>query len=220
MIQDIIRAVVTRVLQDKILMGLVIVGILGIFVGGNCLKDEPTVDGKAATAAMPANHHEAGATEPQAQGQGETKAPQAAETKPAQAPLDPQLAGQFVAWLMVKGMDYNAQTATKNHHEAFAWMTPEASQMFQAYFFPPALAQGIEAGQMAAAFQPISTMPVAVNPDGTVVVNMTGTLVMQTGPRPVTHQIIIDFLVRQDPKGLHIANLCNRSVVVPTNTVY
>lgn len=218
MIQDIIRAVVTRVLQDKILMGLVIIGILGIFVGGNVLKDEPVVDGKAATAAMPANQE---ATPPQAQGEHKAEAAPAPEkAAPPAAALNPQLAGQFVSWLMTKAMDYNAQTATKNHQEAFAWMTPEASQMFQTYFFPPALAQAIEAGQMAAAFEPISTMPVAVNPDGTVVVNMTGTLVMQTGSRPVTHQIIVDFLVRQDPKGLHIANLCNRSVIVPSNSVY
>lgn len=195
---DVIKAVIQRIKRDKILLGLIIVGVMAIFVGGVCSNDEP-----AATKAPPK----------EAATFAETATPAAAApAAPAQANLDPGLASQFVKWWLAQSMDYAAATAKPHHTEAARWMTPQAAQGFQSVFWTPAIEQEVLTGRVVAAFQPVTVQATAVNPDGSVVISMTGTLVMQTAnSAPMTQQIATDFLVRQEKEGLRICGLYNRT---------
>ncbi len=226
MIQEIIRAIITRVMQDKILMGLVILGVLAVFVVPNVGNDE-----KPAGHGTDGAHGASAGTAPeaaQAVGQGHGAQPAASEAGApgaAAAPnpnaVDPKLADQFVKFWMGGAMDYNTATAANSHKEAAKWMTPEAQQTFESNFWSPEIANGIASGQLRGAFQPISVVPQALNPDGSIVVAMTGTLVLQQSTvRPVTHQIVMDLLVRKETEGLRIAGLYNRSYVMQTNSPY
>jgi hypothetical protein len=91
-------------------------------------------------------------------------------------------------------------------------MTSEAKQTFQANYWTPEIAQGVMSGQVVAAFQPVSVQAEAINPDGSVVVGASGTLVIQAAGTPMTQQVVADFLVRKDQGGLRIAGLYNRQV--------
>jgi hypothetical protein len=131
------------------------------------------------------------------------------------------LAEEFVKFWMGGAMDYNTASAAHSHKEAAKWMTPEAQQAFDSNFWSPEIANGIASGQLQGAFQPISVQPQALNPDGSIVVAMTGTLVLQQSTvRPVTHQIVMDLLVRKETDSLRIAGLYNRSYVMQTNSPY
>lgn len=228
MIQEIVRALITRIMQDKILMGLVILGVLAVFVVPNIGNDEhPTGHGSSAP---PESAQAVGqgqgtlqqgvATNPEGATPGGAAAPGAAAA-PNPNQVDPKLADQFVKFWMGGAMDYNTATATQSHKEAAKWMTPEAQQTFESNFWSPDIANGITSGQLRGAFQPISVVPKALNPDGSIVVEMTGTLVLQQSTvRPVTHQILMDLLVRKETEGLRIAGLYNRSYVMQTNSPY
>lgn len=222
MIQEIIRAIITRIMQDKILMGLVILGVLAVFVVPNVGSDEkPAGHGSNAGNTPAESAHAVG----QGQGAGttaqspEAAAPGAAAPNPNQ--VDPKLAEDFVKFWMGGAMDYNTTSAANSHKEAAKWMTPEAEQAFTSNFWSPEIANGIASGQLRGAFQPISVQPQALNPDGSIVVAMTGTLVLQQSTvRPVTHQIVMDLLVRKETDSLRIAGLYNRSYVMQTNSPY
>lgn len=219
MIQEVIRAVITRVMRDKILMGLVILGILAVFVVPNLGDgDKPegptggTVPGSPPPGAMQSSGHDSATPPPQA-GAGQTAPGQAAA--PQTPAADPALATEFAKFWMNGAMNYNAQSADASHKEAFKWMTPEAQAYFETHFWSPDIANGINSGQLRAAFQPISVVAQAVNPDGSVVVVMTGTLLTQQDTvRPVTHQIVMDLLVRKESENYRIAGLYNRSSVM------
>lgn len=210
MIQDIVRALITRVMQDKILMGLVILGVLAVFVVPNVGdKEPPPSHGSNAANAPPAEVVQA----VNGQGQGAEGAPGTAPggaATPNPASVDPKTAAEFVKFWMGGSMDYNAQTAAGSHKEAFKWMTPEAQQSFETHFWPPEIANNIASGQLSGSFQPISVTPQAINPDGSIVVELTGTLVLQSS-RVVTHQIVMDVLVKKDSDNYRIAGLYNRS---------
>jgi hypothetical protein len=60
----------------------------------------------------------------------------------------------------------------------------------------------------------------AVNPDGSIVVGVTGTMVVQTGAQPVVQQFAGSFLVRKEPEGLRVAGLEAKSTGLPGSTVY
>jgi len=220
MIQEVIRAIITKIMQDKILMGLVILGILAVFVVPNLADGEKppqqasgTVPGSPPPGALQSSGHDS-ATPPQPSAAGQATTGQAAApANPAAA--DPTLATEFAKFWMNGAMNYNAQSADASHKEAFKWMTPEAQATFETNFWSPDIANGINSGQLRAAFQPISVQAQAINPDGSVVVVMTGTLVMQQASvRPVTHQIVMDLLVRKESENYRIAGLYNRSYVM------
>jgi len=209
-------------MQDKILLGLVIVAILGIFVGGFSMKDESpdTKIAKDDKQAMPAqNAQGAPAAAPNA-AQPAQAAPQQGQTAlPDQ--LDPKLAAEFVGWWSSKAMDYSAITCGASHAEAAKWMTPEAQQGFQASFWTPEVAQDVSSGRVTAAFQPISVQPEAINPDGSIIVGIIGTLEIQdAGGNRATQQVLADFLVKKDDKGLRIAGVYNRQVAGASQSVY
>jgi len=216
MIQEVIRGLITKIMQDKILMGLVILAILAVFVVPNLGDGEEKkppeqsdrVPGAPPAGAMQSSGHDS-ATPSQPALAGQAAAP----AMPAGA--DPALATDFAKFWMNGAMNYNAQSADASHKEAFKWMTPEAQQTFEVNFWSPDIANGILSGQLRAAFQPISILPQAVNPDGSVVVVMTGTLMMQQASvRPVTHHIVIDLLIRKENDNYRIAGLYNRSQVM------
>jgi hypothetical protein len=207
MIQDLTRLTVQRVMRDKILLGLVIVGLFGIFVGGfSGREDRPAVKAvETPQAAQPAvERASAGTSSPYG----------------AADPLDASLASEFVKWWIASAMDYSAGSSAKSHESAFRWMTPEAQSIFQATFWPSDLAAGIAQGQIVGAFQPVSVQAEAINPDGSVVVAISGTLVLQATGRPTTQQIFADILVRKEQTGLRVAGLYNRSAPPVSNTVY
>ncbi|MBY0547950.1 MAG: hypothetical protein K2W95_11705 [Candidatus Obscuribacterales bacterium] len=205
MVYELARSLVQRIFQDKILMGLVIVLVLAIVVGG----------------------FGSGGSDRAPTGPKDAPAPAAeAGTAPAAKPpvgsnsVDPKLAGDFIKWWLAGAMDLNAATAQKSHSDAIAWMTADTVPAFQANFWPPELAEGITSGRITASFTPTQVQAVAVNPDGSVVVSVAGSLMMQQGPRPAVHQFVADFLVRKDQDGLRVAGVYNRTVASVSSSVY
>jgi len=217
MLQELVRLTVTRVLQDKILLGLLIVGILGIFVGGFTSNDETAASKRHSQAQAIESPEPQAAPAPLTPAQP-AEVPKPAEglsqqaAAPAQGALDPSLATDFVKWWMTGAMDYSASSSQQNHTAAMRWMTPQAAQAFQTAYWNPEMSQGVTHGTIVAAFQPISVQAQAVNPDGTVVVGMSGNLVTQSTGRPASQQIQLDLLVRKESDGLRIAGLFNRAV--------
>jgi hypothetical protein len=195
MSQTAVQVAVKRILGDKILLGLVIVGLLLVFVGAFCTQDEPT---KKTEQPQPL---------PQTAMAPQTPAPPAAANQ-----LDPKLATDFVTWWLTKAMDFNMQSARASHTEASKWMTQNAGNTFQADYWTQEIQQGVLSGQFSAAFQPMGVQPEALNPDGTVVVGVTGTLVIQQGGPPQSQQVAMDFLVARDTGGLRIAGINNRQL--------
>ena len=198
MVYELARAAIQRLFQDKILMGLIIVLVLAILVGGFGGGSDRAPTGPKEAAAPPA----------------------AAPAPDGQQPVDSKLASDFIKWWLTGAMDFNAATAQKSHADALAWITADTVQAFQANFWPPELAEGISSGRVTASFTPSSVQPVAVNPDGSVVVAVAGSLMMQQGPRPAVHQFVADFLVRRDQDGLRVAGVYNRTVASAGSSVY
>lgn len=215
MFYEIVRALIQKIFQDKILFALVIIGILAIFVGG--------FGGGSGERVVPSARQQAAGVNPRSSpdaedpaASDETKAqPQPAEQKQA-APVQAGLAKDFVLWWLRQAMDYNSQTAIASHQSAFQWMTPEASQAFQSAFWTPSISNAVIAGSIAGGFTPTAVEAIAVNPDGSVVVRVTGKLVLHRAMQ----QVNADFLVRRETSGLRIAGMYNRSVSIPGSSVY
>jgi hypothetical protein len=207
MLQDLIRLTVERIMRDKILLGLVIIGLFGIFVGGFSpgREEHPApraVDSQAPSAAP------------------EKAAPQTQSAYTAVGALEPGLACDFARWWINGALDYSRSSAAQSHTIAFRWMTPDARRSLENSLWTPALASGIAQGTIIGAFQPISVQAEALNPDGSVVVGISGTLVLQSTGRPITQAIAADVLVRKEPSGLRVAGLYNRSAPPVTNASY
>lgn len=203
MLYELIRTIVQKILQDKILLGLVIVAFLGVFVGGMTLGDEKSEKRDQAPA--------------EAQKPAENSQQPAAGT---QQSITPALASDFVSWWLTSAMDYNAATAHQSHNQATAWMTADAAQSFLGTFWNPQIAEAVTTGRLVAAFHPTGVQPQAVNPDGSVVVGVAGTMVIQSGGQPVVQQFLGSFLVRQDQDGLRVAGLQTKTGVLPGSSVY
>ncbi|RTL45941.1 MAG: hypothetical protein EKK48_00960 [Candidatus Melainabacteria bacterium] len=201
--QNMVNLVIQRLLRDKILLGLIIVGVLTIFVGVAFTGDDPKDPNKATPLAT------AG---PQGAGQG-LQAPGAVGTPTAATPaqpagLTPELATKFVTWWLSKSMDYSMATGKASHQEAFGWMTPQTVQAFQTGYWTPEIENAVVTGKVTAAFQPVSVQAQFINPDGSIVVAMTGALVMQqAGTQTATQQLSADFLVKQETEGLRIVGI-------------
>lgn len=218
MFYEIIRALVQKIFQDKILAGLVIVGILAIFVGGFGGK---ATDRIAAGPRENRNTQSAGPKEAQLPNAKEQDSKKAAPAKPAvQEKLEPALAAQFVGWWIGDAMDFNPQTVIKKRQQAMTWIAPAVAQDYQMAFWPPEIADGICSGRIRGSFTPTSVQAVASNPDGTIVVNVTGNLLLQQGPRPAMQVLSTDYLVKRDASGLRIAGLFNRATPVPSSSTY
>ncbi len=193
--QDVVRLLLQRLLKDKILLGLIIVGVLTIFVGVAFTGDDPKANKATPIAAAPLP------VAPIAAG--------ASGGLPAQdAGLTPELATKFVTWWLQKAMDYSLATGKASHQEAFGWMTPQTVQAFQTGYWTPEIESAVVTGKVTAAFQPVSVQAQFINPDGSIVVAMSGALVMQqAGTQTATQQLSADFLVKQEKEGLRIVGI-------------
>jgi hypothetical protein len=200
MLYELARALIQRIIRDKVIMGLLIILGLGFFMGGlNSHKEESVQTARA-----------------DASGPSEQAAPKQSEIQA----LEPKLATDFVTWWLSGAMDYSANLSAENHKQAFAWMTPDAQAAFEAALWPPGMSDAIVSGKLVAAFHLVSVQAAAINPDGSVVVGVNGTLVTDTGGQPVTHQVTSDFLVRRSSDGLRVAGVYNRVVPLPGPSVY
>lgn len=236
MIQDIIRALIQKVMHDKILMALIAIGIAGIFFSGaNHSEKKESVQSKrlgrssADQPAIPGEQGQADQGGQDGEGQGQPAGQQAGQSQnnqaqtnqtqatggqqAAQAGLTPQLASDFVHFWITKSMDYRMDSAAASHKEAVAWMLPDAANAFEQLYWGDHIKQGIATGTIVGSFQPVSITPLATNPDGTVVVTVVGTLVMQqSGQQPAGQQLTMDFLVKKTADGYRIAAFFNRAV--------
>ncbi len=191
--QDVVRLLIQRLLKDKILLALIIVGVLTIFVGVAFTGDDPKANKAVPLAAAP-----------------QPVAPGAAAMAPPGhvAGLTPELATQFVTWWLQKAMDYSLATGKASHQEAFGWMTPQTVQAFQTGYWTPEIENAVVTGKVTAAFQPVSVQAQFINPDSSIVVAMSGALVMQqAGTQTATQQLSADFLVKQEKEGLRIVGI-------------
>ena len=246
MIQDIIRALIQKVMHDKILMALIAIGIAGIFFSGaNHSEKKESVQSKRlgrSSADQPANlgqgqegqgqdgegqEQDAGQQSGQQAGQQagqqtgqapggqaqNNQAQNAGGQQAAQAGLTPDLATQFVRWWLTQAMDYRMDTGAASHKVAAVWMLPDACNAFEQLYWGDHIKQGIAAGTIVGAFQPVSVVPIATNPDGSVVITVVGTLTMQqSGQQPASQQLTMDFLVKKTADGFRIAAFFNRAV--------
>ncbi|MBI4534383.1 MAG: hypothetical protein HY711_10610 [Candidatus Melainabacteria bacterium] len=197
MLYELCRALVQKIFQDKIILGLIIVLVLGFFIGGLSSRNEPAVANKAV--------------------RSDDQAPSVEAKEPK---VEPSLAADFVRWWLNGAMDFAPATAQESHQLAFAWMTPDAQSAFQTYFWTPETASAVANGQLVASFHPTSVLSEAINPDGSVVVGVAGTLVVDSGAQPVLHQMTADFLVVRNQDGLRVAGINNRLVPQPGSSIY
>lgn len=240
MIQDIIRALIQKVMHDKILMALIAIGIAGIFFSGaNHSEKKESVQSKrlgrssADQPAIPGEQGQADQGGQDGEGQGQPAGQQAGQQagqaqniqaqtnqaqatggqQAAQAGLTPDLATQFVRWWLTQSMDYRMDTGATSHKVAAVWMLPDACNAFEQLYWGDHIKQGIASGTIVGAFQPVSVVPIATNPDGSVVVTVVGTLTMQqSGQQPASQQLTMDFLVKKTADGFRIAAFFNRAV--------
>jgi hypothetical protein len=117
-------------------------------------------------------------------------------------------------------MDFNPATVIQKRQQAMTWIVPEVAQSYQAAFWPSEIADGVCSGRIRGSFTPTSVQAVASNPDGSIVVNVTGNLTLQQGPRPAVQILSTDYLVKREAGGLRIAGLFNRSTPVPSSSIY
>lgn len=193
-------AMLQNLLKNKIMIGLILVFLFIFTVGQFVTTNESNIAAQKVPVAQPVQVPAQRAMRP-------------VTPKIAATGLTPDMAQKFVAWWISKSMDYAAPTATASHNEAFAWMTPQAVKAFKESLWSPQIAAGITQGQVSAAFQAVSVQPQAINPDGSIVVTVLGTLVIQeaNSPTPASQQIVVDFLVKKDNVGYRIAGLYNRT---------
>ncbi len=184
-----------------LLVGGVLIGLVGVSI-----DDKKTAQGAPPAGAGTAAHAQSQGGHAQAQAQ-----PTAASTA-----VDPKLATEFVQWWLGSALDYSRPKAATNRKAATEWLEASIVEHYQNAFWQPQMVQGIDSGQIVAAFQPVSIQPVAVNPDGSVVVSVKGTFVQQVnGAHPEQKVILADLLVRKDPEGLRIGGLVvNKYAVV------
>src|ERR1700739_3115082 len=131
MIYELIRAFVQRVLQDKILLGLVVLGVVAMVVsmfGWDGKEKSASKDGgdQKLAGPPPSDEH---------------------PTDNAQNAVDPKTAKDFIVFWLSKSMDYDAKTAQKSHLEAAHWMTPDAIHEFEQSIWRPEPAQGVMSGK-------------------------------------------------------------------------
>lgn len=204
MFVEICRAIIQKVMSDKILMGLVALGIIAAFVStsGHDVKEEPPVSAEQAEAvAKNGGEQKAG---------GET--PDATEENGEM--LTPKLASEFVKWWIQGSMDFSPTTAHRSHIEAHKWMTSNAAGEFEKNFWSPDRSRDVLNGNVTMSFQPQSVEAIAVNQDKSIVVSVKGIMVstgvQPNNPNPVREQVETDYLVRRAAGGLRIAGLYNR----------
>lgn len=216
MLQDIVRGTLQTIFRDKILLGLVIVGVIAIVSAGSAKDEKKTCD-----EGTPANGQQAQAQGPQEQAQQSQEQPAAAGQQAQQAHLEEaKLAQEFVSWWLGGAMNFAQANCQQTHADAFKWMNPEAVEVFKANFWTPEMEQAFSTGSLVAHFQPAAIEPKAINPDGSIVVSVDGTLVMQVGvgAQTTTQRVLTDYLVKKDKGNMRIAAM-HAKTIAPFSTI-
>jgi len=216
MFQEIVTQAVRKILGDKILLGLLIVCLLGVFVGGFSLNRDR---GTKEDGGQPEQEQPVSSSNNSSVKSSVSSKDNALDSNYKGGKLTPDLAVAFVKWWIRQSMDFTPNSAAQSHQAADHWMTPGTAKSFDAAFWNPQLASQVTSGSTVGAFQPISVVAKAINPDGTIVVNVTGTLVLQMGSRPSSHQIEMDVLVCKESRGLRVSGFYNRLTSV-SNSIY
>lgn len=217
MISDIVRAIIQRIFRDKILMALVVIGFLAIFMTGTQSTKEPPISGNNRNKEAESQAHGQFAQEPlkasDSKSQKASKARENQEKAAVPGGLKPADAEEFVKWWIGGAMDFQLQTAEGNRQKAMEWMTPEAAEIFKNSFWNSDIKNGITNGNIVAAFHPVSVSATALNPDGSVVVHVKGSLVMQRAGEayPNTEHLLTDYLVVKESQGFRIAGVHSKT---------
>jgi hypothetical protein len=125
------------------------------------------------------------------------------------------LAVDFVRWWLTMALDYSISSPA-NHKKAMAYAKPSVAKTFNQSFYTPAVMQGVANGTLAGSFEPVTVQAIAINPDGSVVVTVIGTLSMQSsGSQPVSQSLVLEFLVEKDPEGVHMSGFFNKTITNP-----
>lgn len=234
MLVEIIRVIIQKIFQDKLIMGLIIMCIVAVFVTGQhgdgnkrlyskqngnqeIGEGEENPDGQPqgqqANQNQQAPQGQSQQAQPQSQGQKMLTQPQAAQA--GQAPIagqDVKIYSDFVAWWLNKAMDYNPATADASHKEVAKWAQPAVTNAYSSVFWAEDRMQAINSGSKSCSFQLIETKPLAINPDGTVVVKATGVLVIgDVGYPAQSEQLFLTFQVKKDESGMRIVNFVAES---------
>jgi len=195
MFHEVAHALIQKVFQDKIIIALLVILLLSVFVGGTT------------------NHRVSSSTSKQ------EASDYAQSSKNAQA-LDPKLATDFLSWWMPAAFDFSSRTGFQNHNQAMDWMTTDGQLAFQKDFWTSKTIQAISHGNLNGIFYPTKVVAKAINPDGSVVVNLSGHLIWHGRGSSITQQISSDFLVKRIGKDLRIAGMYNRISILPNSSIY
>jgi len=231
MVIEIIRAILEKVLRDKIFLGLIAIGILAVFFTGantggehkgrivsNDAKNSHQAQeegGQGSTEQSPAQPHLRTMT---ANGQPQEAPPaQQAAAVPAQPTANAAEACSFVKWWLSEAMNFQPSTAAASHKNALGFAKPAAAQVFVQQYWSPELAQAVTSGTKVGSLELSQINPLAVNPDGTVVIKCLGVLSMQdVGNPPLTQNLEFNFLVKKEPDGYRVLNFFSQGGAVQT----
>jgi hypothetical protein len=140
--------------------------------------------------------------------------PQALATAQNNAPSSAKIASDFIHWWLTKAMDYQMNSLEASQKEAMGYIKPVPAKAFANLFWNDALKANIQSGTAACSFQPTSVKSVAINPDGSIVVEASGTLVLQqTGTPPTTQYLVLDFQVKQETDGWRIVGFFHKATL-------
>lgn len=245
MLAEIVRAILEKILRDKLIMGLIIMMIVAVFVtGGQKDPNGARLFSKRYGAGQEAELPEEGGEQPanankmpnqtggqnqmagqnqqngqsQQNGQNQQNNLQNIQARPQVTPADAQVATEFIRWWLSKGMDYQQATADASHKEALSWIKPPATDIFVNLFWPAELAANIRSGRQVGNFQIATVTPLAINPDGSVALRVNGVLVLQdTGYAPRSQPLELNFLVKKEAEGLRIINFYQQAGVISTS---
>jgi len=233
MVIEIIRAILEKVLRDKIFLSLIAIGILAVFFTGantggehkgrlvsNDARDNAGAQDEAPEA-KDANQAQPHLRTMTANGQPQpAQAPQQAAPAPAQPSADAAEACQFVRWWLSESMNFQPATAAASHKNALGFAKPAAAQVFVQQYWSPELAQAVTSGTKVGSLELSQVNPLAVNPDGSVVIKCLGVLSMQdVGNPPMTQNLEFNFLVKKEPDGYRVLNFFSQGGAVQTPQV-
>jgi hypothetical protein len=218
MIVELLRALIQRIISDKLLLGLVIIMIIAPFAIGTGPKKDSENESQGSPSADKRQAQEVAAPQgnsPSSHEIAQQQAnPQAQTTEQNNAPSSAKVASEFIHWWLTKAMDYQMNTLEASQKLAMGYIKPAPAKAFANLFWNDALKANIQSGTAACSFQPTSVKSVAINPDGSIVVEASGTLVLQqTGTPPTTQYLVLDFQVKQETKDWRIVGFFHKATL-------
>ena len=112
-------------------------------------------------------------------------------------------------------LDYSVNAAA-SHKKAMGYAKPQVVKTFSQSFYTQEVMQGIANSTLAGSFEPATVQAVAVNPDGSIVVTVIGTLSMQSsGSQPMSQSLVMDFSVAREAGGVRMIGFFNKTITQP-----